>query len=80
MKTNRKGEIKYNKKGEAIVEINGIAQGILRDGMNFKTDDNLIGVGEDGQSTISEVESFVLKLSEYIGKEISGAYFSKMDQ
>ncbi|HEU4495865.1 MAG TPA: RHS repeat-associated core domain-containing protein, partial [Flavobacterium sp.] len=77
LKTNSKGEVRYNRKGEAIVEIDGIARGILRDGMNFKTNDNLIKVGERGQPTVSQVELFVLKLSAYIGKEISGAYFSK---
>jgi RHS repeat-associated protein len=75
LKTNRKGEVKYNKKGEAKVAIDGIEQGILRDGMNFKTKDNLITVGGEGQPSEKGVESFALKLSNYVGKEIKGAYF-----
>lgn len=77
LKTNRKGEVKYNKNGEAKVAIGGIEQGILRDGQNLKTEDNLIAVGGEGQPTQGGVESFALQLSDYIGKEIGGSYFSK---
>src|SRR5690606_30616903 len=44
LKSNRKGEVKYDKKGEAKVAIDGIAKGILNDGMNFKEDNNTIAV------------------------------------
>ena len=77
LKTNRKGEVKTNKKGEAKVAIDNIEQGILSDGMNLKDDSHLIEVGGEGQPTENGVESFALKLSGYIGKEIGGAYFSK---
>jgi RHS repeat-associated protein len=78
LKTNRKGEIKYNKKsGKAKVAMDDIEKGILSDGMNFQTESNLFEVGGDGQPSASGVESFALKLSEYVGKEIGGAYFSK---
>ena len=77
LKTNRKGEIKYNKKGEAKVAVGGIEQGILKDGQNFKNKDQIISVGGEGQPTVRGVEDFSLKLSEYVGTEIAGAYFSK---
>lgn len=44
LKTNRKGEIKYKKNGEARVALGDIKQGILKDGQNFKTDDQTIDV------------------------------------
>ncbi len=77
LKTNRKGEVKYNRKGEAKLAIGNIEQGILQDGMNLKTESNAIEVGGEGQPTEQGVESFALKLSDYVGKEIGGAYFSK---
>ncbi len=76
LKTNRKGEIKYNKNGEAKVAVDGIEQGILKDGQNFKTNDQLIEVGGKGQPTAEGVKSFTLKLSEYIEKEIKGFSYS----
>jgi RHS repeat-associated protein len=69
--------IKYKKSGEAKVAIDGIEQGILKDGINFKTNDNLIDVGGKGQPSVQGVEAFALKLSGYVGTEIGGAYFSK---
>jgi len=76
LKSNRKG-VKYDKNGEAKVAIDGIEKGILKDGQNFKTDDQLISVGGEGQPTEKGVEVFALKISVYVGKEISGSYFSK---
>lgn len=81
LKTNKKGEIKRYKrgkrKGDAKVAIGGIEQGILKDGQNFKSENNAIEVGGEGQATEDGVETFALKLSNYVGKEIGGAYFSK---
>ncbi len=77
LKTNRKGEIKYKKNGEAKIAVDGIAQGILKDGQNFKDKDQVISVGGEGQPTVEGVEEFSLKLSEYVGTEIGGAYFTK---
>ncbi len=81
VKVDSKGKIKRFKrgkrKGEAKVLIKGIEKGILKDGINFKKNSNLIAVGGEGQPTIEGVESFALKLSEEIGKEIGGTYFSK---
>jgi len=81
VKTNRKGEVKRykrgEKKGQAKILIDDIEQGILKDGMNFKTESNIIAVGGEGQATEDGVEGFALKLSEHIGKEVGGTYFSK---
>lgn len=76
LKTNRKGEVKYKKNGDAKVAIRGIEQGILADGQNWKKDDQIIEVGGEGQPTVEGVHSFTLGLSEYIGKEISGYSYS----
>ena len=80
LKTNRKGEVKRykrgKKKGQAKVAIGGIEQGILSDGMNFKEDSNVIAIGGENQPSEEGVESFALKLSEYVGKEIGGSYYS----
>ena len=78
-RVNRNGEavVKYRNNGEAKVAIEGIEKGILKDGINFQKNDNLIAVGGKGQPTDKGVETFALKLSSYIGKEIGGAYFSK---
>ncbi|MEQ9414586.1 MAG: DUF6443 domain-containing protein, partial [Cyclobacteriaceae bacterium] len=45
LRTNRKGEVKYKKNGEAKVAMGGIEQGILADGQNWKTDDQVVEVG-----------------------------------
>lgn len=76
LKTNRKGEIKYNKKGEAKVAIGGIEKGILKDGQNFKNEDQIINVGGKDQPSVEGVKTFVLKLSEYVGTEIKGFSYS----
>ena len=77
LRTNRKGEVKYKKNGEAKVAVGGIEQGILKDGQNFKNKDQVISVGGEGQPSVKGVEDFSLKLSEYVGTEIAGAYFTK---
>ncbi|MDH5415289.1 MAG: hypothetical protein OEW87_14220 [Flavobacteriaceae bacterium] len=76
LKTNRKGEIKYKKNGDARVAFGGVEKGILSDGMNFKKNSYAFEVGGEGHPSEQGVESFALKLSDYVGKEISGAYFS----
>ncbi|PRY09797.1 RHS repeat-associated protein, partial [Pontibacter ummariensis] len=76
LKTNRKGEVKYKKNGEAKVAMGGIEQGILADGQNWKTDDQVIEVGGEGQATVDGVKSFTMGLSEYLGKEIKGFSYS----
>ncbi len=76
LKTNRKGEVKYNKKGEAKVAFGSIEKGILKDGQNFKDKDQLISVGGKGQPTVEGVKSFTLNLSEYLEVEIKGYSYS----
>ena len=76
LRTNRKGEVKYKKNGEAKVDIDGIEKGILKDGINFQKNDNVIAVVGKGQPSVDGVKSFTLKLSEYVGKEIAGFSYS----
>lgn len=76
LKTNNKGEVKYKKNGEAKVAMDGIEQGILADGQNWKTEDQVVEVGEEGQPTEDGVKSFALGISEYIGKEVKGISYS----
>jgi len=77
VQTNKKGEIEYKKNGEARTAVSDIEKGILRDGANFQTKDNVIAVGGEGQATVGGVRDFVLKLSNYIGKEVGGYYLSE---
>lgn len=78
----RKGEgflgflVRESKRGEAKVAVGGIEKGILSDGANFQTRDNLISVGGEGQPTVAGVRDFALKLSNYVGKEVGGYYLS----
>jgi RHS repeat-associated protein len=76
LKTNRKGEVKYKKNGEAKIAVGGIEKGILKNGQNFKNDDQVISVGGEGQPSLAGVEDFVTKMGEYVGVEIAGAYLS----
>ncbi len=83
------GKFKYDKKtdtyilqthkrtGEVKNRIDKIEKGILSDGANFMNKSNIIEVGGKRQPTEGGVEAFVVNLSEMVGKEIAGAYFSK---
>jgi uncharacterized protein RhaS with RHS repeats len=77
-KVNKNGEavVKYKKNGEAKVAMDGIEKGILKDGINFQKNDNVISIGGKGQLSVDGVKSFKLQLSEYIGKEIKGFSYS----
>jgi RHS repeat-associated protein len=77
LKTKRDGDVKTDSKGNPKVAIDKIEKGILKDGINFQKNNNIISVGGEGQASETGVESFVLKLSEYVGKEIKGAYFAE---
>jgi RHS repeat-associated protein len=77
VKTNRKGEIKTNRNGDARTAVGDVEKGILKDGQNFKTDDQIINVGGEGQASLAGVEDFVTKFSEHVGVEIAGAYLSQ---
>jgi RHS repeat-associated protein len=76
LETNRKGEVEHNKKGEAKVAIDKVEKGILKDGQNFKNEDQVISVGGKGQPSAEGVKSFTLNLSEYVGNEIKGFSYS----
>ena len=76
LKTEKDGSI-ATKKGEVKVEVDNIAKGILKDGQNLKTNDNVIDIGGKGQPTLQEFEEFAVKISDYIGVELTGAYLSQ---
>ena len=69
--------IEVNKRGEAIVKVDNIAQGILQDGMNLKTKSEIIKVNGYNLPTTEEVEDFAIKLQEYVGREVGGLYISE---
>ena len=69
--------LKRNKKGEAKTHIDNIEKGILKDGMNFMTNDNAIAVGGEGQPTVEGFQDFIVQFSDMIDKEIGGYYMSK---
>ena len=68
--------LKTRKNGEVRTAINKIEKGILSDGINFKTQDQIIKVGGVNQPTIQGVEKFVLSFSNYVNKELSGFYLT----
>jgi uncharacterized protein RhaS with RHS repeats len=72
----REGEVKKNRKGEARTAFGGIEKGILSGVTNFRTNDNIIEVGGEGQASVAGVKSFTLQLSEYVGNEIKGFSYS----
>ena len=72
----KRGKVKYKKNGEAKIAFGGVQKGILKDGINFQENDNIIEVGGEGQPTEDGVKSFTLQLSEHIGKEIKGFSYS----
>jgi len=85
LKTDRKGNVKIkgnsflvkkSERGQPRVAIDNIAKGILKDGINFQKNDNVIDVGGKGQPSVEGVKSFTLQLSEYVGKEIKGFSYS----
>ena len=52
--------------------IDNIEKGILKDGINFKENDNVIAVNGKDQPTTGRVENFVIELSEMVNKEVGG--------
>lgn len=69
--------LKTNRKGEARTRIDNIEKGILGDGMNFMTNDNMWAVGSAGQPTVEGFQSFVIGFAEMINKEVSGYYLNQ---
>ena len=80
LKTKADGSVITNKKGEPKVEVDNIAKGILEDGRNLKTTDYVIDVGGKNQPTLEQVEESILKISNYVDVEFSGAYLSKENE
>jgi len=77
LKTDKNGDVMTNRKGKAKVAVDNIAKGILKDGQNFKTSDQIIDVGGKNQPTLGQAEDFLVALSDYVGVELAGAYLSK---
>ena len=77
LKTEKDGSVAKNRKGEAKVAVDNIAKGILKDGQNFKTSDQIMNVGGNNQPTLEQTEDFIVALSDYVGVELAGAYLSK---
>jgi RHS repeat-associated protein len=68
--------LKEKKDGTAKTRIDNIEKGILSDGMNFKTNDNVINVSGEGQATVGGFENFITQFSDMVNKEIAGFYFT----
>lgn len=64
--------VEVKKDGEIKVKIDNIAKGILEDGMNLKTNDNLFIVDQENKPTKEEFFNFLSEFSTYVGKEIAG--------
>ncbi|MGN0186874.1 MAG: RHS repeat-associated core domain-containing protein [Paludibacteraceae bacterium] len=72
------GEYEQNTKWyQTKTRMEMVEKGILSDGVNFMINNNVIAVGGEGQASVDGVEAFVVNLSDMVGKEIGGAYFSK---
>jgi hypothetical protein len=69
-------ELKEKKNGTAKTRIDKIEKGILSDGMNFKTNDNVISVGGENQATVGGFENFITQFSDMVDKEIGGFYYT----
>lgn len=68
--------LKTTRRGNAKTRIDNIEKGILSDGINFMSNDNVINVGGEGQASLGGVENFIMDLSGMVGKEIGGYYLS----
>lgn len=72
------GEYEKNTKWyQTKIRMTGIEKGILKDGIDFMNNHNIIAVGGENEATVRGVEAFVVDLSDMVRKEIGGAYFSK---
>jgi hypothetical protein len=69
-------KLKTDKNGNAKILIDNIQKGILSDGLNLKTNSNIINVNGKDDSFISGFENFIVQFSDMIGREISGYYFN----
>jgi RHS repeat-associated protein len=87
--TDKKGKVKtkgngiFRKKsevGKPRVAIDEISKGILRDGINFKTQNQAFNVEGTNQPTLKQAQKFILDLSDEIGLEIKGFEIGKKDE
>ncbi|MDR1517839.1 MAG: RHS repeat-associated core domain-containing protein, partial [Dysgonamonadaceae bacterium] len=69
--------LKTNRKGEARTRMDNVEKGILSDGMNFMTNDNMWAVGGAGQPTVEGFQNFAIGFAEIINKEVSGYYLNQ---
>lgn len=66
-------ELDRDNSGSAKILVDGIAKGILMDGRNFKTQNNLIEIGGKDQPTEQQVKDFIIRYSDDLaGVEVSG--------
>ncbi|MFR5540860.1 MAG: hypothetical protein ACLTID_13115 [Barnesiella sp.] len=68
--------LKTDKRGNAKTQIDNIEKGILKDGINFMTNHNVIDVGGENQASVGGFESFITQFSDFVGKEIGGYYLT----
>ncbi len=69
--------LRTNRKGEARTRMDNVEKGILSDGMNFMTNDNMWSVGGAGQPTVEGFQNFAIGFAEMINKEVSGYYMNQ---
>lgn len=68
--------LKTNKNGTSKIHIDQIEKGILKDGINFRDNNNVIEVGGEDQASVKGFESFITEFADFVGKEISGYYLT----
>ena len=64
--------LKTNKDGSSNILVDNIAKGILKDGINFKQNNNVVEVNGTGQPTESQFQDFVADYTKLAGVEVSG--------
>lgn len=84
MNTDKKGNIKIkgegflgfltkkSERGKEKVLMDNISQGILKDGINFKNEFNVIPVNGDSQPNDIDFQNFIQSYSGLVGVEVSG--------
>jgi len=65
-------KLKTNKDGSSNILVDNIVKGILKDGINFKQDNNVIEVNGTGQPTESQFQDFIVDYTKLAGVEVSG--------
>lgn len=60
--------LKTDKRGNAKTQIDNIEKGILKDGINFMTNHNVIDVGGENQASVGGFESFITQFLRFCRK------------